>query len=343
MALLAGCNGQLFNGINLGGLQFTPSTQERLRQFSGSSQAKTGDAATPTAAPMAMAPGMSVSEGMVARSYPVWGGGMGNFTLVSTEEAKSAGMTGGFSEVESQIRPLVQAWAADAKLTSVWGNDGGSPENGSTPGWNLSYWSPSLLQSLNLYVTDKETLIFKQTWKTVALDTTGIIDSAKVKSLVTAAITDPSFKPPVEQVSAEIKPMPAIAPTQTDMPAPPSDYQPPQETELFEIPANASWHYNLYMENDKLVWTVNIDSYTAVMYAKPMAEPAAATSGGSAGSGTVTSPETSVVQPDYYLAGGWARLDAKTGEILALTRPRKISTTTVGQTEPTRAVASPAQ
>lgn len=334
LALLAGCNGQLFGGVNLAGLQFKPATQERLLQFSGTFGNKAGDAATPTAAPLA-----PIAEGMVARSYPIWGGGMGNFTLVSSEEATSDGISGSFMEVQSKVLSLVNSWAPDAKLSSVWGNEGGTSESGMVPGWSFSYWSPSLLQSLNIHATAKETIIFKQTWKTLELDSQQVIDSVKVKALVIAAITDKNFTPPVEQPSTDNKPIPVADATQL-APPPPSERAYPQETELFEVPENAAWQYNLYQENNRLIWNVNIESYSAViMYGRPMATPAVQESA-SGGSDTPAAEPTAAPQPDYYIAGGWARVDAKTGEIQALTRPRKISNGYVGRTEPGTAPAT---
>lgn len=328
LAVLAGCNGQLLNALQMGGLQFKPTTQERLNQFAGGSKSTSGDAAAPTAAPLAPMLGESGAQGMVARAYPIWGGAMGNYSVVTTEEATAEGMSGSFSEIQAKLQSLVSSFAADARLVSASGNTA-SAKDGIGESWNVSYWSPNQMQSLNVSVTPTQTLIFKQTWKLTELDTQGVMDSSKVLELVTAAIQDKTFKAVEEQI-AETKPLmdlPVAVNTSEPAPPPPSMPVQPQEEELFEVPSGASWYFNLYQEDKRLVWNVNLNSTPVIMYARPMTEPAIAegSSTGSSGSGEKPIAEPSAAPaPDYYVAGGYARVDAKTGEILSLYRPRKI-------------------
>ena len=184
-------------------------------------------------------------------------------------------------------------------------------------GWSFIYTSTKLHETLNINVSEKETRITRQTWtlRNIAISKVKI-DSNTALQKVTAAVKDRTFKPD------EIYP---------------SGYE--QVEVLYEIPASAIWDVRLEQNNQKLYWGISFS-----MYAGPVSIPGWNPSAVAIVTPT-PSPSATSSEAQFYYSGGYATVDAETGEISSLTRIKKytaLSPTVVMSAVPTvTATASP--
>jgi hypothetical protein len=209
-------------------------------------------------------------------------------------------------------------------------------------GWRFEYGSRAKRETLYFYVTADSTLVVKQAYRERVQDLSGAkLNSAEVIAIVTKAIQDKSIQAndPYQQVvsggsvgiavpGVAVAPMPAVAPTasgNTSMPvgAPPPETRPsmPAEEELTTIPPNARWDLSLNLESlptqtkpdgtnpapmpTRLVWNISMQ----MDYINQT--------------------------PGIGYSGAWARVDATTGALLSLNRPRKYTYATGTDSGPT--------
>jgi hypothetical protein len=210
-------------------------------------------------------------------------------------------------------------------------------------GWRFEYASRAKRESLHFFVTAESTLLVKQAYRERTQDLSGArLSSAEVIAIVTKAIQDKSIQandPLMPQSGSGSSssvgvgvayPMPAIAPVPapdtttsggTSTPGynpettPPTPMTPPTrppmpaEEELTTLPANPRWDLSLQLEplpnqgrpdgtnptpaQTRLIWNVSVMATMARN------------------------------EPGVGYNPGWARVDATTGALLNLSRPRK--------------------
>ncbi len=260
-------------------------------------------------------------------AYPYYGyfpapGAFEEYVMVDYEEAKADGFTGTYLEtLNKKVKPVISAWSSDARHTSSNGstdNNGlnksldssqeGSPYYYSPYQWQYTYASASKKEVYSIFVSTKETLVLRQKWALKDLDPDQIkIDSNQAIKIITDKISDKSYQSP-------------------DMPKDQPNYYGPNAEILYSIPANGTWSFYLNQEKSDIVWNINLNVYNnpPIAVARDVqvgiATPDIATSGGgSAGAAP------SMTQPmiNTWYSGGYARINARTGEILSLNRPVK--------------------
>lgn len=233
------------------------------------------------------------------------------YTVIDFEEAKTSGFSGTYLDTLNKIvKPVITGLGGDARMTN---SNGSSDQNGvnksdeqptqsSNPDvavmpyypqyqWQFTYVSSSKKEVYSIFVSSKETLVLKQKWGIKDLSPDDIkIDSNKAIQLITDAIKNKDFKSPDNQ--------PVYA-------------QPNSET-LYEIPANSSWYLYLEKEKGNLIWNVNMN----IRYDSPIMRPMVKDGGTNE---VAVAPQA----PEYWYSGGYARINAATGEILTLSRPMK--------------------
>lgn len=229
------------------------------------------------------------------------------YTVIDFEEAKTAGFSGTYLDTLNKIvKPVIVGLGGDARMTNSNGSSDGSgvnmsneptPTQSATPEmayypqyqWQFTYVSSSKKEVYSIFVSTKETLVLKQKWGIKDLSPDDIkIDSNKAIQIVTDSIKNKDFKSPDNQ---------------------PVYSQPNSET-LYEIPANSSWYLYLEKEKGNLIWNVNMN----IRYDNPIVRPMV-----NGNTAVAIAPQA----PEYWYSGGYARINASTGEILSLSRPMK--------------------
>lgn len=354
--------------MQLAGLRFQPVSAEtaaKLSQKGGMAQgAESTRAAAPAAAPAPMAAGAGVAADaaigakMVSPYYfgSYFSGPYGQMKLNSVTEAKAAGSTGTWKEMQtSVIAPVVAEWAADARLIQTNGSldENGRPVQGSEsyPGenaWRASYASASRGEVLEFTINAAETHVLRMQWVPINIDAASlVVDASDAVGKLTKAIGDSSFKSQEEilgkdyffgdQQGGEVgiavpmaattrvntavavdAPSPPEAgvtsggstgsagiavgePAPGTMPVPPSDYQPPKEEPIFKLNAGGRWHVNLQTIGDHVVWDLSYNP----------------------GPNT---PTYSYNPGDTYVDNfAYGMVNAKTGEVIRLRRPMKVT------------------
>lgn len=353
----------------LAGLRFQPVSAEtaaKLSQQGGMGTATEGarSAAAPTAPGAAPAPaGMvagdaAVGAKMAASPYyfgSYFSGPYGQMKLNSVTEAKAAGSTGTWKEMQaSVIAPVVTEWAADARLIQTNGalGEDGRPIQGTEnyPGenaWRASYASTSRGEVLEFTISANETNVLRLQWVPITIDAANLsVDASEAVAKLTQAVGDSAFKsveeilgkdyffgdgmdvgvgiavPPIARVAPTIAVDPATSgPTTTpssgggttgsagiavgepapgSMPTPP-EYTPPKEEPQYSLLKGGRWYVNLQTIGDKVVWDLNYNP------------------GPNAPTYSYNPGETYV---DNYAYG---MINAKTGEVIRLRRPMKVT------------------
>ena len=331
-------------------LTFTPITKDHEKLISGASGGNNGvgaalDMATPTMAkgevatvsgPMPVPSGTPApsdysfgfrttptgSSGF-SSSWGYYGGGFDEYILSEVTEASTSGFVGNFSDVKNNITPYVKGWSNDARLVNFSGNVDGTGNNpaqepakedlqnkydyyyyaygNSAFGWMFEYTSSAQKEKLIIYVTAKETLYIKQKWtlKDMAVDEI-VVNSNKAVQLIKDAVKDKNFTP---------KPQPgaSIAPV-----TPWWGAESKEEYEIiYDLPSDTYWDLYLYKEvssqYNRVVWNINF----RIPFARPKEETKKTVNG------------VDMIYPMPWMNSGYAKVDAKTGDILEMTRPYK--------------------
>lgn len=347
-----GTNTTNATALRLGSLQFQPASADTMARMS--------QQASGTAAPMAAEAGKRSADAamggatMIARpaiapspygfsSY--FGGPFGQMKLDSVQEAKAAGASVGFLELQaSVIGPAVAEWASDARLVNTSGslNEKGDPFTGagSYPeenAWHATYASPSRSEVLEFHVTAEATRVVRLKWSPMNIDGGSVkVDAKMAVEALTKAVASrvrskeeelgrDYFFDPAQQngimVGGDARvAMPAIA---VGEPAPDA-YAPITET-MYQLKPGGRWYVNLQAIGDHLVWELNYNAYVApeasagvaVSADAPVSSPTTSTDPATSGPAQEFTPQPWVDENAYGM------IDARTGELIRLRRPTK--------------------
>jgi hypothetical protein len=361
--VLTGCGTNGLNGVNDGqnngnnnstnnsnsnstvsNLKFSKVSEQKVAEYNSlisknAVNATNDSAATPSApmsqgasAPLVAARGEAkASSGIVAApmSYFPYPGVFEEYVVTDFEEAKTDGFTGTYLQALTKIvKPIVKSLGSDARMITSNGSTDDNGQNKSQeqpvqndqkpmyyPGyqqyqWQFSFVSSSKKEVYNIYISSGETLVLKQTWglRDLTPDEIKIDSSDAIKAVITA-IKDKNFTSPDNQ----------------------NIYMSPEAEVLYDIPPNTSWYLYLDKEKGNLVWNINMNINTNVVYYGVPESGVSASGGGTAsaadGSVTNTTKPTSepvpIKAPDFWYSGGYAKIDAATGKVLSLVRPMK--------------------
>ncbi len=347
-------NGNNDNLVNQGNtdstlstLKFSKVTEQKSAEYNSliarnAASATNNSAPNPTApaqdaaAPLVAARGEAkASSGMIAApvSYFPYPGVFEEYVVIDFEEAKTAGFTGTYLQALTKIvKPIIKSLGSDARMVN---SNGSSDDNGLNksqqaepaqnaqkpmyyPGyqqyqWQFTFVSSSKKEVYNIYISSSETLVLKQVWGLRDLTPDNIkIDSSEAIKAVINAIKDKSFTAPDNQPV----------------------YMSPEAEVLYDIPPNTSWYLYLEKEKGNLVWNINMNINTNIVYygiperAVMATDTVTASGSGSADASTTnagtTSPDAQPIKaPDFWYSGGYAKVDAVTGKVLSLVRPMK--------------------
>jgi len=285
--------------------------------------------AAATSAPMAsVAPdfsyGFRSDSGSRSGFYSSWGyygSGFDDYILSDISEASMEGFVGNFNDTKNKITPYVKDWASDARLIDFNANVDNTGNNISANltqndlqnkydyyfypdysfGWMFQYISSDKKEKLIIYVSAKEILYIKQKWTLKDLSTDEIlINSNKAIQIVKDAIKNKTFVP----VPPEGETVTPITPWWDN-----SEYKDQYEI-IYDIPDDSLWNLYLYKEvTDKykrIVWNIDV----RISFTRPPEK-------------QDTINGANMIIPAPYINSGYAKVDAKTGDILELTRPLK--------------------
>lgn len=220
------------------------------------------------------------------------------YIMTDYEEAKTNGFKGTFIEAyNSQVKPILKEWATDAKATYVYGNagqDGKGDENIN------NMYSPYQWQYTYASPSKKEVYSILISSK----ETLVLRQKWTLKDFVDLNIKIDSAKA-ISIFSDKVKDKNYNAEYDNNNLGPNS--QP-----LYEIPANSYWTFYLSQEKNSLVWNINTN------YTYPTMPP--------------ISNNKSYVNTWY--SGGFAKINAETGDVISMSRPVKYTETVQSSIEP---------
>lgn len=308
---------------NPSNLTFSKVAESSVAEYNSlitkSTPTNTASAASGAAAPMVAAVGAGVSADAKMAPYMSYFPALGPFeeyTVTDFEEARTAGFSGTYIDTLNKIvKPIVQGLGNDARMTNSNGtsdanglNKSDEPvtQSGVTNGgsaiavpyptyqqyqWQFTYVSSAKKEVYSIFVSTKETLVLKQKWGIKDLSPDDIkIDSSQAIKIVTDAVMNKSFTSPDSQ----------------------QQYVSPGSETLYEIPKDTSWYLYLEKEKGRLIWNINMNiryDYPVIAY--------------DAVAGNETKPAIAPQAPEFWYSGGYARIDAASGNIITLTRPMK--------------------
>jgi len=363
--VLTGCSTQALNTVNptpgtnttvtqspINDLKFFKVSDENKSQYNNlisqnavaaeTSGKGTAGVSAPTATsspmPMVAVAGDAKMAGGSA-SYPMMyfpqPGNFEEYIVTDFEEAKTAGFSGTYLKALTGIvKPITQKLGSDVRMVN---SNGSSDENGVNPAapgssekpvpyngyyspyqWQFTFVSSAKKEVYNIFISASETLVLRQKWGIKDLNPDEIkIDSSDAIKLIKTAIANKGFTSPDNQQQ--------------------QGYYGPEAEILYEVPKDTSWY--LYLEKDKgrLVWSINVNvNYNYPVATRDIAvSPSGGTTSASSGSSAdmpttnAVAPSIYPVSPEFWYSGGYARVDASTGEIISLTRPTRYRNTPV--------------
>lgn len=296
-------------------------------------QANTGNTATvnspaPSVAPQA---GSAASMGEASKSAsmvsgdvasgryfaPYYGGNsFEEYVITDFEEGVTAGFSGSYLDAYKKIvQPVVKEWASDTRLVNVTGStdDKGNNKNLNTQPnqpyyydqyrWSLTFASASKKEVYTFYIGEKETYISRQKWGLKNLVAENItIDSTKAIEIYKEKVADKTFNNPNEQ----------------------NYYKGLNSELLYTVPEGGTWSFYLQQEKDTLVWNVNV--YFPTKYEN---QPVTIASSTPTATASPQSPVFQKPQPviNISYSGGYAKIDAKTGKVIDMSRIIKYTNT----------------
>lgn len=302
-----------FEKSEINGIQFKKA--DPVAQANGATVPTTGSGAAPQAA--ADSGAVSKSAALVSRDTasryfsPYYGGNsFEEYVVTDFEEGVTTGFSGSYLDAYKKIvQPVLKAWSSDTRLVNVSGStdDKGNNKdlNVSTQiqpyyydqyRWSLTFASASKKEIYTFYIGEKETYISRQKWGLKNLTPDNItIDSNRAIEIYKEKVADKTFKTPSDQ----------------------NYYGSTNSELLYTVPDGGTWNFYLQQENDTLVWNINV--YFPTKYDNQpvvVASPAPASS---------ASPQTPVFQKPQPIinisySGGYAKIDAKTGKLIDMSR-----------------------
>lgn len=256
---------------------------------------------------MAIAP----SSKMIAPGYyPRGGGNFEEYIILNAEEATTEGFNGTYLDAfKKVVKPILSSWARDARLTYSNGNaDNNGKNNGSfaesyesSYQWVFNYASAEKKETYNIMISSKETLVIRQRWIIKNLNADEIkVDTTEAIKLYVSKISDKQTKASDNQET----------------------YVGPNAEILYALPDKVTWNFYLNQEESGLVWNVNMNINIVNPRPVPMATPVTKPSS-TPGQLVFKTPEPPQTYENIWYSGGYARINAKTGEVLSFTRPVK--------------------
>lgn len=209
------------------------------------------------------------------------------YAVTDYQEAKTNGFTGTFLEsYNTVVKPILKAWSADAKASSVLGNadqNGKGDENlnnwYSPYQWQFTYVSSSKKEVYSVFISSKETLVLRQKWSLKNLSDQNIkIDSSQAIKIFSDKVKDKNYNSEYDNNNLG-----------------------PNSQPLYEIPTNNYWTFYLSQENSLLIWNINTN------YFYP----------------TVAPVQNDKAYTNTWYSGGYAKINAQTGELIYMNRPVK--------------------
>lgn len=318
-------------------------TQNAVNESATAGATSSATAPAPASAPMApmvaVAGDAKMSAGMGAypMSYFPQPGMFEEYVVIDFEEAKTAGFSGTYlNALGTVVKPIIQKLGTDIRMVN---SNGSSDDNGVNKSetvnnnssdkpmpapvyynpyqWQFTFVSSSAKQVYNIFISSAETLVLRQQWGLKDLNPNDIkIDSSDAIKIVKNAIADKKFISPDNQ----------------------QIYLGPEAEVLYDLPKDATWYLYLEKDKGKLVWSLNFNynnNNYPIVYAEGSGGGVASSTG--AVRSSTTSADTSIAvgepnpgipsampaYPEYWYNGGYARVDAASGEILSLARPTR--------------------
>ncbi len=213
------------------------------------------------------------------------------YAVTDYEEAKTKGFTGTFLEsYNAMVKPILKDWSADAKATSVYGN-----ANSDGKGANNIANSYSPYQWQYTYTSNSKKEVYsilvssKETLILRQKWNLKNLNDQNIKVDSTSAIKIFTDKIKDKNYNAEYD----------------NNNLGPNSQPLYELPPNNYWTFYLSQEKYSLIWNINTNYYYPT---------------------TIDSESTKYVNTWY--SGGYAKINATTGEIIYMTRPVKYTENT---------------
>jgi hypothetical protein len=347
-------NGNNTNNVNNNtgsGLTFSKVSEDKKSQYNNlitqnavavneSATAPSAGATAPASAPMvAVAGDAKMASGISAypMSYFPQPGIFEEYVVTDFEEAKTAGFSGTYlNALTTVVKPVINKLGTDIRMVNSYGssddsgvNKSNTTEPANNPGyynpyqWQFTFVSSSKKEVYNIFISSTETLVLRQKWGIKDLDPNEIkIDSSDAIAKIKTAIANKKFTAPDDQ----------------------QQYYSPEAEILYELPKDASWYLYLEKDKGKLVWNINFNYYNnngPIAYAKDAGGTTGSSGSGTARAVAAVAPDTPVAttiavgepnpgtpvmmppSPEYWYNGGYARVDAATGDILSLVRPTR--------------------
>lgn len=338
-------NPQASSGLS-GSLLFTNATSKRslslgnLGSLTASNTTPAGSGSGSPAQPTV--PGGQVDVGSPATSmpYPYYGGGEFNsYHPVMAEESVFGGnASGDLTTIYQQtILPLLQQWDPQARLLESRGNtqpdlkDPNRYEYFAIPGlttdssiqllpdWIFRFASTPRKETLTVYVTAKESRVYRVVWSEPNLAI------ARVKVSVSEALTIArgALRNPTVQNAYPVYPTPSVDLGQNN-------------TVVYELPAKLNWNVSLGQQGEQIIYYLSANYSEAygqpgVIATPPLnpTTPGRGSTGTATGATTVspaqppasTSPDCQVYYQPYLYLSASVSLDAVTGKVLSVNRP----------------------
>lgn len=299
-------NQNKFSDNQSGGLKFNPISEQNANLLNsqnrnnsstspkspqgGNTQEMAGDSAMSNVPSVAPAAGSAVGRSDVYGNYLNSQNPFEEYIISDYQEAKTNGFNGSLMDGYNKIvKPIIKDWANDAKATYIFGNfiSSGNLENQE----NLYPVYP--LQYTYVSPSKKEVYsVFISPKETLVLRQKWIL-----KNLVDANIKIDSKKA-IEVYTSKVKDKNYNAEYDNNNLGPNS--QP-----LYEIPANSYWTFYLSQEKDYLIWNINLN------YSYP----------------TISPMPVDKAYTNTWYSGGYAKINAQTGELISMSRPVKYTET----------------
>lgn len=212
------------------------------------------------------------------------------YIMSDYQEAKTTGFNGSLLEGYTKIvKPIIKEWTSDAKATYIYGN---LNQNGSLEASDNIY-SPHPLQYTYVSPSKKEVYsILVSQKETLVLRQKWIL-----KNFIDSNIKIDSQKA-IQIYNDKVKDKNYN--TEYDNNNLSQNSQP-----LYEIPNNSYWTFYLSQEKDYLIWNINLN------YTYPTIAPV---------------PNNQAYTNTWY-SGGYAKINAQTGELLSMSRPVRYTET----------------
>ncbi|MFN8578978.1 MAG: hypothetical protein U0354_19290 [Candidatus Sericytochromatia bacterium] len=290
-----------FSSNEIAGLKFNKVSDQNVNLINNQqkSQGKSGSVSN-SAAPLAPSSDMVSRQGVSAPEMSrigkpdIYGGYFNSqnpfeeYIMIDYQEAKTKGSNGSFLEsYNSIVKPIIKEWTNDYKSTYIYGNINDNNQNNDV---NINGF-PYTWQYTYVSPSKKEVYsILISSKETLVLRQKWVLKNfidTNIKIDSVRAIKIFSDKVKDKNYNSEYD----------------NNNLSPNSKPMFEIPDNTYWTFYLSQEKDYLVWNINTN------YIYP----------------TIPPIQNGQSYTNTWYSGGFARINAETGEIISMSRPVKYS------------------